>query len=168
MTRPKGTKSRRSARGRPYAQRELPHGLHRNYCPANHGGTSVPGAGRNRTLCSESPLERHFERIYIGFPFARSSHLKPVRDMAWRSQSAICAPRRGRGDLSPRPPLLKERGRKAERCLTGVLYALGLTENAIAALSQAQYVGQSPFPLPSGRGLGGRSGGEGVGNEALS
>ena len=30
-------------------------------------------------------------------------------------------------DLSPRPPLLKERGRKAERCLTGVLYALGLT-----------------------------------------
>ena len=62
--------------------------LHRNYCPANHRGTSVLGAGRKRTLCSESPLEKHFERIYIGFPFARSSHLKPVRDTAWRCQFA--------------------------------------------------------------------------------
>ena len=28
-----------------------------------------------------------------------------------KSIHAICPPRRGRGDLSPRPPLLKERGR---------------------------------------------------------
>ncbi len=39
-------------------------------------------------LCT-SPLERHFERIYIGFPFARSSQLKPVGDMDWRYQFQI-------------------------------------------------------------------------------
>ena len=57
-------------------------------CPASNGGTSVLGAGRNRTLCSESPLERQFERIYIGFPFARSCHLKPVCHTAWRYRFA--------------------------------------------------------------------------------
>ena len=38
LKRPKGTKSRRWARGLFYAWRELLHGTHPIHCPANHGG----------------------------------------------------------------------------------------------------------------------------------
>ena len=57
LKRPKGTKSRRWARGLPYAQRELPHGTHRNICPASDKRTMILGAGRNRALCFDLALE---------------------------------------------------------------------------------------------------------------
>ena len=57
LTRPKGTKSRRSARGRTYAQRELPHWMHQSRCPASQGRTSILSAVRNHALCSGYPLE---------------------------------------------------------------------------------------------------------------
>ena len=59
MKRPKGTKSRRWARGLPYAQRESPYGIHMILCPASLGSRSYPCIGRNRARCSGSPLETH-------------------------------------------------------------------------------------------------------------
>ena len=55
MKRPKGTKSRRWARGLPYAQREHPHRMHRILCPDTNAGTSTRVAGRISALCFGSP-----------------------------------------------------------------------------------------------------------------
>ena len=72
LTRPKGTKSRRSARGRTYAQRELPHGMHQSRCPASQGRTSILSAVRNHALCSGYPLEINRVINLRGFLSARS------------------------------------------------------------------------------------------------
>ena len=76
LKRPKGTKSRRWARGLPYAPREYPLRTYRGVCPASHERTTILGAGRDYALCSGSPFERHFERTYIGFLWAISCQLE--------------------------------------------------------------------------------------------
>ncbi len=58
LKRPKGTKSRRWARGLQYARRELPHGMHLIHWPANLVNSPIFSSGRNSALCSGSTLDR--------------------------------------------------------------------------------------------------------------
>ena len=79
MKRPKGTKSRRWARGLPYASREYPHRMHTILCPDTRGGASMRVAGRIGALCSDCPREGLYRGHLMGWLTVRECCLVSSR-----------------------------------------------------------------------------------------
>ena len=154
MKRPKGTKSRRWARGLPNAWREYPHRTHLLCWPAIPGGKPYRCGTEPRALLWE--CSRETSRLYtVWFPgleqlSAISCQPKAVsvKYIVWIHRDA---PRPA--DLSP----LKERGRKNSFRVPVIYRYPDRKGIAIPAHLHVSFIVPSPFPLPVGRGSGGRS-----------